>query len=257
LSNLALETRTKMKFFFHLGRYFLLLGQIVKRPEKSSIYRRQIILEIDNIGLQSLGIVAIISVFIGAVVAIQTSFNITNPLLPTYTVGFVTRQTIILEFSPTIISLILAGKIGSRIASEIGTMRVSEQIDALEIMGVNASGFLILPKVVASIIINPVLVVLSIAIGLFGGWLVAVLTPVLPVGHYLEGILLDFAVYDVFYALLKTVVFAFLITTISGYYGFYTRGGALEVGQASTQAVVTSSIFVIFFNLLLTQILLA
>jgi len=246
-----------MGFFFHLGRYFMLLAQIVKKPERASIYHRQIIIEIDNLGLQSIGIVAIISVFIGAVVAIQTSFNIDNPLLPSYTVGFVTRQTIILEFSPTIISLILAGKIGSRIASEIGTMRVTEQIDALEIMGVNASGYLILPKVIAAMIINPILVVFSIAIGIGGGWLVAYLTPVLPISHYIEGIMLDFAVFDVFYSLLKTVVFAFLITTISGYYGFFTKGGALEVGQSSTQAVVVSSIFIIFFNLLLTQLLLA
>ncbi len=246
-----------MGFLFHLGRYFLLLPQIIKKPERVAIYRRQIVIEIDNLGLQSLGIVAIISLFIGAVVAIQTSFNIDNPLLPSYTVGFVTRQTIILEFSPTIISLILAGKVGSRISSEIGTMRVTEQIDALEIMGVNSAGYLILPKVIASVIINPILVVFSIAIGIGGGWLVAHITPILPISNYLEGILLDFRIFDVFYALLKTVVFAFLITTISGYFGFYTKGGALEVGQSSTQAVVVSSIFIIFFNLLLTQVLLA
>jgi len=246
-----------MGFFFHLGRYFLLLAQIVKKPERASIYRRQIIVEIDNLGLQSLGIVAIISVFIGAVVAIQMSFNIENPLMPSYIVGFATRQTIILEFSPTMISLILAGKVGSRVASEIGTMRVTEQIDALEIMGVNSAGYLILPKVIAAVFINPILVVFSITISIFGGYLVAVLTPLLPVNHYIEGILLDFAIFDVFYSLTKTVVFAFLITTIAGYYGYYTKGGALEVGQSSTQAVVASSIFIIFFNLILTQILLA
>ncbi|MBW6498381.1 MAG: ABC transporter permease [Bacteroidales bacterium] len=246
-----------MKLFFHIGRYFMLLVQILKKPEKASIYRRQIILEMDNIGLQSLGIVAIISVFMGAVVTIQTAFNTDHPMLPRYAVGFATRQSIILEFAPTIISLILAGKVGSRIASEIGTMRVTEQIDALEIMGVNSSGFLILPKVVAAMIINPVLIVLSMFLGIFGGWVVSAVSDVMPVSNFIYGILYEFAPYDIFYALVKTVVFAFIITTISGYYGYFTKGGALEVGQSSTDAVVTSSIFIIIFNLILTQLLLA
>lgn len=235
----------------------MLLGQILKKPEKASIYRRQIILEMDNLGLQSLGIVAIISVFMGAVVTIQTAFNTDHPILPIYTIGFATRQSIILEFSPTIISLILAGKVGSRIASEIGTMRVTEQIDALEIMGVNSSGFLILPKVIAAMIINPVLIILSMFLGILGGWVVSAVTDVMPMSNYIAGILFEFAPYDVFYALVKTVVFAFIITTISGYYGYFTKGGALEVGQSSTNAVVTSSIFIIIFNLILTQLLLA
>ncbi|MDX9942809.1 MAG: ABC transporter permease [Bacteroidales bacterium] len=245
-----------MKFFYHLGRYLILMGQILKKPEKASIYRSQIILEMDNLGLQSLGIVAIISVFMGAVVTIQTALNTDHPLLPRYAIGFATRQSIILEFAPTVISLILAGKVGSRIASEIGTMRVTEQIDALEIMGVNASGFLILPKVVAAVLMFPILVTLSMFLGIFGGWVVSFLTGVMPVSNYIYGILYEFAPYDIFYALVKTVVFAYLITTISGYYGFYTKGGALEVGQASTNAVVTSSIFIILFNLVLTQLLL-
>lgn len=245
-----------MKLFYHFGRYFLLLAQILKKPEKASIYRKQIIIEMDNLGLQSLGIVAIISVFMGAVVTIQTAFNTDHPMLPIYAIGFATRQAIILEFAPTIISLILAGKVGSRIASEIGTMRVTEQIDALEIMGVNAAGFLILPKVVAAMIINPVLIVLSMFLGIFGGWVVSTFTDVMPVSHYIYGILFEFAPFDVLYAIIKTVVFAFLITSVSGYFGFFTKGGALEVGQSSTQAVVFSSIYIILFNLILTQLLL-
>lgn len=245
-----------MKFFYHLGRYLMLMGLIFKKPEKASIYRRQIILEMDNLGLQSLGIVVIISVFMGAVVTIQTAFNTDHPLLPRYAIGFATRQAILLEFAPTIISLILAGKVGSRMASEIGTMRVTEQIDALEIMGVNAAGFLILPKLVAAVIMNPILIVLSMFLGIFGGWAVSVLTDVMPVSNYIYGILYEFAPYDIFYAIIKTIVFAILITTISGYYGFYTKGGAFEVGQSSTNAVVTSSIFIILFNLILTQLLL-
>ena len=210
----------------------------------------------DNLGLESLGIVAIISVFMGAVVTIQTAFNTDHPLLPIYAVGFATRQSIILEFSPTIISLILAGKVGSRIASEIGTMRVTEQIDALEIMGINSAGYLILPKIIASMIINPMLVVISIFLGVLGGWMASAITNVIPLSHFIYGILFEFAPYDVFYALAKTVVFAFLIASISGYFGYNTKGGALEVGQSSTKAVVFSSIYIIIFNLILTQLLL-
>lgn len=245
-----------MKLLYHIGKYFHLIGIILKKPERASIYRRQILIEMDNLGLQSLGIVAVISLFMGAVLTIQTAFNTDHPMLPIYAVGFATRQAIILEFSPTMIALILAGKVGSRIASEIGTMRVTEQIDALEIMGVNAAGYLILPKVIASLIVNPFLVVISMVVGIFGGWLASIVTGVVPLSHYVYGILFEFAQYDILYALIKTLVFAFIITTVSGYFGFYTRGGALEVGQSSTKAVVFSSINIILFNLILTQILL-
>ncbi len=232
------------------------MGILLRRPEKASMYRRKIVVEMDLLGLESLGIVAIISVFMGAVVTIQTAFNTDHPLLPIYAVGFATRQAIILEFSPTIISLILAGKVGSRIASEIGTMRVTEQIDALEIMGVNAAGYLILPKIIASMIINPALVVISIFLGIFGGWMVSAATGVVSLHNYIYSILFEFSSYDVMYAIIKTVVFAFIIASVSGYFGFYTRGSALEVGNASTKAVVFSSIYIILFNLILTQLLL-
>ncbi|MBS4013295.1 MAG: ABC transporter permease [Bacteroidetes bacterium] len=246
-----------MNLFYHFGSYFVLMAKVFKRPEKASIYMRQIIVEMDNLGLKSIGIVAIISVFMGAVVTIQTVFNIDNPFMPVYAVGYTTRQSIILEFSPTIISLVLAGKVGSRISSEIGTMRVTEQVDALEIMGINSAGYLILPKVVASMIINPVLIIISMLLGILGGWFAAVFGGILPEAHYIIGILLEFSFYDITYALIKTIVFAFLIATISGYFGYNTKGGALEVGQSSTKAVVFSSIFIILFNLILTQILLA
>lgn len=241
---------------FHIGRYFRLLGVILQKPERASIYRRQIIVEMDNLGLQSLGIVAIISVFMGAVLTIQTAFNTDHPMLPIYAVGFATRQAIILEFAPTMIALILAGKVGSRIASEIGTMRVTEQVDALEIMGVNSAGYLILPKVIAAMIVNPFLVVISMVVGIFGGWVASAATGVVPLSHYVYGILFEFAEYDILYALIKTLVFAFIITTVSGYFGFHTRGGALEVGHSITKAVVFSSINIILFNLILTQLLL-
>jgi phospholipid/cholesterol/gamma-HCH transport system permease protein len=234
-----------------------MLGQAFQRPQKQSIYFRQIMVEMENLGLASVGIVAIISVFMGAVLAIQMAFNIDTPLIPSYTIGFVTRQSVELEFSPTIISLILAGKVGSRIASELGTMRVTEQIDALEIMGINPATYLILPKIVASMIINPFLIMMSMLLAVIGGWLAGILTGLFPSAEYIYGIQSFFHLYDVFYAIVKTVVFAFLIASISAYFGYHTKGGALEVGEASTNGVVYSSIFIIFMNLILTQILLA
>jgi phospholipid/cholesterol/gamma-HCH transport system permease protein len=246
-----------MQIIFHLGRYLMLLGQVFRKPEKRSIYHHQIIVEMESLGLDSLGIVAIISVFMGAVVTIQTAFNVDNPLIPIYTIGFATRQSVILEFSPTIISLILAGKVGSRIASEIGTMRVTEQIDALEIMGINPATYLIFPKVIASVLINPILIIMSMFLAIAGGWTAGVFTGLVSSHEFVYGIQFDFRVYDVIYALIKTIVFAFIIATVSGYNGYYTSGGALEVGSASTKGVVFSSIAIILSNLLLTQLLLA
>lgn len=246
-----------MNIISHIGKYFLLLGKVIKKPEKGKIFRDQLFSEFVGLGVESLGIVIIISIFMGAIIVIQTAFNIDSPLIPIYTIGFMARQSMILEFSPTIVSLILAGKVGSRIASEIGTMQVTEQIDALQIMGVNPGNYLILPKLMATIIIFPVVIVISMFVGIFGGWLSGKLTGLVTSHDYIYGIQLDFQAYDVIYALIKTVCFAFIITTVSGYFGYYTRGGALEVGKASTKAVVYSSILIIFFNLILTQLLLS
>jgi phospholipid/cholesterol/gamma-HCH transport system permease protein len=246
-----------VRFFFHLGRYLIFLRRILRKPVKGSIFRKHVITEIDNLGINSLGIVAIISIFMGAVLAIQTAFNITNPLIPLYTIGFATRQAIILEFAPTIISLILAGKVGSRISSEIGTMRITEQIDALEIMGVNSSEYLVLPKLLASLIINPFLVMCSMMLGVFGGWLASMASNLVTNYHYIEGIQLEFQIFAIVYAIIKTLTFAFIISTVSAYHGYYVSGGSLEVGRASTKAVVQSSILIILFNLIITEILLA
>jgi phospholipid/cholesterol/gamma-HCH transport system permease protein len=193
----------------------------------------------------------------GAVLTIQMAFNIDSPLVPIYTIGFATRKSIILEFAPTIVSLILAGKVGSRIAGEIGTMRVTEQIDALEIMGINPATYLIFPKIVASVIFNPFLILMSMAMAMIGGWLSGLFSGLLGTYEYVYGLQFSFQIYDVSYAMIKTVVFAFLITSISGYFGYYTKGGALEVGESSTRAVVVSSVNIIIFNLLLTNLLLA
>lgn len=245
-----------MKLLYHTGRYFILLGKVFSRPEKYSIYRRQVFKEMVSLGLDSLGIVMIISVFMGAVITIQTASNIDSALIPTYTVGFTTRQSTILEFSPTIIALILAGKVGSNIASEIGTMRVTEQIDALEIMGINSSAYLILPKIIAAVLINPFLIIISMFVSIGGGYIVSYLTEIMSPADYIYGIQFDFKPFSVTYALIKTVIFAFIITSIPAYHGYYTKGGALEVGKSSTQAVVFSSIVILVLNYIITQLLL-
>jgi phospholipid/cholesterol/gamma-HCH transport system permease protein len=232
------------------------MWQVFRRPDKGRVFWKQLLVEFQGLGVDSLGIVAIISVFMGAVVALQTAFNIDSPLIPAYTVGFTTRQSMILEFAPTVISLILAGKVGSRIASEIGTMRVTEQIDALQIMGVNSANFLIFPKAVAGMIFNPFLIVISMFLGVFGGWLACISSGMISSEDYIQGIRMWFDPFSITYALIKTVVFAFIIVTVSSYHGYRISGGALEVGRASTKAVVYSSILIIIFNLLLTQLLL-
>jgi len=246
-----------MRTFHHIGRYFMLLARVFRRPEKPGMFWREWVREVYELGLMSMGIVAFISVFVGAVVALQLAYNIQDsPLLPDWYIGYATRESIILEFSPTIISLILAGKIGSSISSNIGTMRTTEQIDALEIMGVNSANFLILPKITAAMFFNPFLVILSIAAALFGGMLTGWASDLWAPVDYLRGITDEFRPYNVTYALIKTVIFAFIITSIPAYHGYYTKGGALDVGRSSTQAVVYSSITLIALNYLLTQLLL-
>jgi phospholipid/cholesterol/gamma-HCH transport system permease protein len=245
-----------MKLFYNFGRYFLFLNRTFSRPEKFSIYRKRIVEEIYSLGVGSLGIVAIISVFMGAVITIQSAFNFESPLIPLYAVGVAVRDSMILEFSPTIVSVILAGKVGSSIASEIGTMRVYEQIDALEIMGINSASYLVQPKIIGAVFFNPILVIFSMFLGVLGGYLFGILTGVVTDYEYRYGIQYEFRPYNVTYALIKTTVFAFLITSVSSYHGYYTQGGALEVGQSSTKAVVYSIVLILIFNFLLTQLLL-
>jgi len=245
-----------MKIFRDIGAYAQLILKVLKKPDRVNIFRKQMLNELFFLGVDSMGIVAIISVFIGAVIAMQTAYNIDSPLIPRYTVGYITRQTIVLEFAPTIISLILAGKVGSRIAGEIGTMRITEQIDALDVMGVNSANFLIFPKIVAAVVFFPVLVIFSMFLGVFGGYIVALLTPDFSVETYLYGVRSFFILFEVYYAIIKSLFFAFIITSVSGYFGYSVRGGALEVGRASTKAVVQSSILIILFNVILTQLLL-
>ncbi|GFI54224.1 putative phospholipid ABC transporter permease protein MlaE [Alistipes sp.] len=238
------------------GRYFSLLGKVFSRPEKMRIYRERIIFEMEALGLDSISLTAIISVFIGAVVTLQMSISLESPFIPQYLIGYATREVMILEFSSTVVALILAGKVGSNIASEIGTMRITEQIDALEIMGVNSASYLILPKIVATVIFFPLLTLLSIFIGCVGGYAIAYMTGIMIPGDYIEGMHYAFLPYSVTYSLIKSAVFAFIITSISAFCGYYADGNSLEVGRASTRAVVASSIVIMIFNLILTQILL-
>lgn len=210
----------------------------------------------EEIGVKSIGLVALMSLFVGAVITLQTASNIDNPLIPIYLVGFATRESIILEFSPTMLSLILAGKVGSKIASELGNMRISEQIDAIEIMGVNSAGYLIFPKIVAAVITFPLLIIMSMTLGMVGGWIVSVGSSLVSSYDYVYGIHYDFKVFNVVYALVKTLFFAFIITSVSAYYGYFVKGGSLEVGQSSTSAVVSSSVVILIVNYLLTQMML-
>ena len=234
----------------------MLLGRVFRKPDNLKLYVRQSINEMVSLGLGSLGLISIISLFMGAVVTLQTVAAIDSPLIPLYTVGYATRQSFILELAPTIMCLILAGKIGSNISSEIGTMRITEQIDALEIIGVNSASYLIFPKIVAALFTIPMIVIYSMFLGLVGGWVVGLYSGMLTVEDYLYGIRWDFKTFDVIYALIKTLFFAFIITSIPSYHGYYTRGGALEIGKSSTKSVVYSSISILVINYILTQLLL-
>ncbi len=206
--------------------------------------------------MDSIPLVAIISVFIGAVITIQMQLNVISPLVPSYSVGLATREIVLLEFSSSILCLILAGKVGSNIASEIGTMRVTEQIDALEIMGVNSASFLVLPKIIAFLIFMPVLVIFSMSISMVGGYLIAVFTDMIPVSRYVYGLQALFKEWYVWYGLIKSLFFSFIVSSIASYFGYYVKGGALDVGKASTNAVVTSSIMILLFDVVLTKLLL-
>lgn len=246
-----------LRTFQSIGRYWIFIKGLFIKPEKFIVYYRQVMHELVSIGVGAMGIVALTSVFMGAVITIQSAYNLVNPMVPLYAVGIVARDSIILEFSPTIIMLVLAGKVGSSIASEIGTMRVTEQVDALEIMGINSSGYLTLPKIIAGMIILPFVVLLSMFLGIIGGWLAGDMSGVVPSADYIQGIQDQFLPFNITFAMIKTVVFAYIITSVSAYHGYYTEGGALEVGKSSTNAVVNSSIMILIFDYILTQLILA
>ena len=245
-------------FIEAIGKYFLLLGDSFKLPKNWRVYHKLIIRELNDLGFNSLGLVAFLSLFMGAVLAIQMYQNFKGAAFPVPDayVGYATKVVLVLEFSSTIICIILAGKVGSFIASSIGTMRVTEQIDALEVMGVNASNFLILPKIIASLLFYPVLLMVSITMGILGGYLVGAITGQWSTVDFVEGLQMDFDTWFYTYTLIKMEVFAFVIATIPAYFGFFVKGGSLEVGRASTTAVVWTCVTIIVLNLILTQLLL-
>lgn len=241
---------------YNLGRYILLLRLSFKKPEKFSVYWAEVMREMVSIGIGSLGIVAIISVFIGAVATIQTAFQLVSDFIPKAIVGTITRDSTILEFSPTISALVLAGRVGSSIASQIGTMRVTEQIDALEIMGVNAPGFLISPKIIAGVVMIPLLTIISISLGLLGGYIACAASNEVAPSDYIRGLTDGFKVIILQVSMVKATAFGFIITSICAYQGFYTSGGALEVGQSATKGVVYSCIMILFADLVISRIML-
>ena len=245
-----------MKIFKEIGGYFLLISRVISIPKNWGVFRKQLSLEFEKIGLNSISIVVIISFFVGGVISIQTAYNLVSPLLPTYIIGLASRDSLILEFSPTMVSLILAGKVGSSIASELGSMRVTEQIDALEIMGINSASFLILPKIITSILFFPILVILSMGIGMIGA-LVGPLSTDITTAEFLFGLKYEFIPFYISYAIIKTIFFAFIISSVSSFYGYNTKEGAISVGKSSTKAVVSSSILILLFNYILTDLLLA
>lgn len=245
-----------MRILSLTGRYFALLLKVFSRPERHSVYARQTFNEIDNLGVKSVGIVVVISIFMGGITTLQVAYNMTNPLLPVYLIGLGNRDTLILEFSSTILALIMAGKIGANITSEIGSMKVTEQIDSLEIMGVNSAGYLILPKIIAVVFIFPFLYVLSVFFGLIGGLIVGPAVGAVTATDYLAGIQYLFTPYYVTFSLIKCVVFGFLIASIASFFGYTVEGGAFDVGTASTRAVVNTNILILVWDLILTQLLL-
>jgi phospholipid/cholesterol/gamma-HCH transport system permease protein len=244
-----------MKYLQNIGVYFLMIKDMFRKPTKWSVMRKLILKDIDDLIINSLGIVAFISFFVGGVVAIQTSLNIDNPLIPKYLVGFATRQSIILEFAPTFISIIMAGKVGSFITSSIGTMRVTEQIDALEVMGINGINYLVFPKVIA-LTLYPFVISIAMFLVVLGGLAACVYGGYGTMEDYITGIQTDFKPFHIVYAFIKTLVFAFLLATIPSFYGYYMRGGALEVGKASTTSFVWTSVVIILVNYFLTSLLL-
>lgn len=242
-------------FFDLVGKYVLMMLKVLTPPQRWRIFRKQYFDEVQKLGIDSIIIVLIISFFIGAVIVVQIALNMDNGLLPRYTVGYVSREIIVLEFSSSIMSLILAGKVGSNIASEIGSMRVSEQIDALDIMGVNSANYLILPKMVALMTFIPILVVLSIVFGIIGGYFVCYATHIVSVSDFEYGIQMFFKPFYIWYSIIKSIVFGYIIATVSAFFGYHAQGGSLEVGKASTNAVVISSILILISDLVLTNLM--
>jgi len=245
-----------MTYLHDIGKYFLMIKETFVKPTKGKVLRVLVFKEIDDLIIGSLGIVSFISFFVGGVVAIQTALNLTNPIIPKQLIGFASRQSVILEFAPTFLSIIMAGKVGSFITSSIGTMRVTEQIDALEVMGINSLNYLVFPKIIA-MCFYPFVIAIAMFLGILGAYIAAVYGGFTTADQFLTGLKDDFTPFHIVYAFLKTFIFSFLLATIPSFHGFYMRGGALEVGKASTTSFVWTSVSIIVVNYFITQMLLS
>ena len=245
-----------MKLISDFGRYILMIKDMFSRPENFKMYWKEFMHQCSDIGIGSLGIVAIISIFMGAVSAVQTAYQLVSPLIPKSTIAQIVRDTVILEFAPTLVCIVLAGVVGSKIASELGNMRVSEQIDALEIMGINTKAYLIGPKILASLVVIPMLVVIAAVLGIYGGRLAGTAAGILSATTYDKGLLEGFLQFNAVFAMVKAYTFAFIISSVSSFFGYYVTGGALEIGRSSTKAVVVSCILILFADYFLAALLL-
>lgn len=245
-----------MKLFSMTGSYLLMIKGMFTKPENFKMYWKELMHQSVEIGMGSLGIVAVISVFMGAVSAIQTAYQLVSPIISRETIALIVRDTVILEFAPTLVCIVLAGVIGSKIAGELGNMRVSEQIDALEIMGINTKSYLVAPKILAALITIPLLVILAMVLGIYGGRLAGSLGGILSTDTYDRGLVQAFVPKNVWFALAKAYTFAFIISSVSSFYGYNVKGGALEIGRASTTAVITSCILILFADYILASFLL-
>lgn len=245
-----------MNFITHLGRYALMLKGMIAKPENAKVYWKEFMQQCNDIGIGSIGIVSIVSIFMGAVSAVQTAYQLTSPLIPASTIAQIVRDTVILEFSPTLVCIVLAGVVGSKIASELGNMRVSEQIDALEIMGINTKTYLVMPKIASALLMIPLLVVISMVLGILGGRLAGSASGILSNDTFDRGLMQNFNTFNVWFALIKAYTFAFIISSIPAYYGYYVTGGALEIGRSSTKAVVVSCIMILLADYALAALLL-
>ena len=238
------------------GRYILLMKVVFTKPDKKQIFWRQFIIYVEKLVLESIPIDAVMSMFIGAVIVLQTAYNLESPFIPKMYVGYMARESLVLEFCSTMIALILAGKVGSNISSEIGSMRITEQIDAMEMMGINSANFLILPKIAAATVFNPLLMLLSFILGLLGGAIIIMMTGVINISQFVDGIQFSFKQYYVFYSMIKMAAFSFVITSVASFYGYYASGGSLGVGRSSTKAIVESSVMILVVNLVITKLML-
>ncbi|MBZ4190155.1 MlaE family ABC transporter permease [Niabella beijingensis] len=245
-----------MRILKELGEFIKMAGGMFRKPENTKMYWKQFMLQCNDIGIGSLGIICIISVFIGAVSTLQTAYQLVSPIIPKTTIAQIVRDTVILEFAPTLSCIVLCGVVGSKIASELGNMRVSEQIDALEIMGINTKGYLVLPKILAGLVTIPLLIMLAMILGIWGGRLAGTAAGIIDPTIFDTGLVMAFKAYNVYFALIKSVVFAFIITAVPAFYGYNVKGGALEIGHSSTRAVVVSCVLLLLADYILSALLL-